>query len=86
MECEELLAALNDYVDGEGSSVDPAVCEAFREHMKGCDPCQIVVDNIRRTITLYRSGEPIELPIEFHDCLRRLLREQWQARFTSHTP
>jgi anti-sigma factor RsiW len=78
MTCDELLAALNDYVDGE---LDPAVCEAFQEHLEGCNPCQIVVDNIRQTIALYRAGEPYQMPDEFHDQLRRYLRVRWKASF-----
>jgi anti-sigma factor RsiW len=55
MKCEELLAMLNEYVDG---TVDPAICEEFEKHMAGCNPCQVVVDNIRKTITLYKAGQP----------------------------
>ncbi len=78
MNCEELLAALNEYVDDD---VKPGVCEAFAEHLKGCNPCQVVVDNIRGTITLYKAGEPYELPPEFHQCLCRLLKARWKAKF-----
>ena len=60
MKCAELLAALNEYVDG---TVDPAICEEFEKHMAGCNPCQVVVDNIRKTITLYKEGKPYELPL-----------------------
>ena len=55
MKCEELLALLNEYVDG---TVDPAICDEFENHLAGCNPCQIVVDNIRKTITLYKDGKP----------------------------
>ncbi|HID77145.1 MAG TPA: hypothetical protein EYP56_14260 [Planctomycetaceae bacterium] len=79
MRCDELLAALNDYVDGE---LDPGICEAFEEHLKDCNPCQIVVDNIRKTITLYKAGEPFELPREFHEQLHRRLQDQWKLRFS----
>lgn len=58
MKCEELLAMLNEYVDGE---IDPGVCEQFEKHLVGCNPCQVVVDNIRKTITLYKAGEVYEL-------------------------
>jgi anti-sigma factor RsiW len=78
MKCEELLAALNEYVDGE---LDPGICEAFEEHLKDCNPCQIVIDNIRKTITLYKAGEPVELPPEFHDHLCQRLRDQWKLKF-----
>ena len=74
MDCDELLKALNDYVDGP---VEPAVCEQFMEHLAGCNPCQVVVDNIRQTITLYRAGEPVELPLAFRDRLHECLRSRW---------
>lgn len=78
MKCEELLKALNDYVDGD---IDPAICEGFEEHLAGCNPCQVVVDNVRQTITLYRAGEPYEMPPEFRQRLHRILRERWKAKF-----
>jgi anti-sigma factor RsiW len=82
MKCEELLAALNDYVDGD---IDPAICESLQAHLDGCNPCQIVVDNIRQTITLYKSGEPVALPPEVHQRLCNALRQCWAARF-GHPP
>lgn len=78
MKCEELLAALNDYVDGEQRS---ALCQALQEHLADCNPCQIVVDNIRQTIKLYREGEEVPLPAALHDQLRNLLRQQWARKF-----
>jgi hypothetical protein len=79
MKCEELLAMLNEYVDG---SVDPAICNAFREHLADCNPCQVVVDNIRQTITLYKAGQPFELPVAFRERLHRTLRQRWQETQT----
>jgi anti-sigma factor RsiW len=78
MTCEELLKALNDYVDGD---VAPAICREFEEHLAGCNPCQIVVDNIRKTIALYKAGEPYELPEPFRAQLGQALRERWKAKF-----
>ena len=74
MKCEDLLKALNDYVDG---TVDPGICEEFERHMAGCNPCQVVVDNIRKTITLYKNGEPYELPLPMRQRLHALLRQRW---------
>jgi len=75
MKCEELLKMLSEYVDG---TVDPAICEAFEKHMADCNPCQVVVDNIRKTITLYKNGQPCELPFEFRKHLRDALRQRWK--------
>jgi anti-sigma factor RsiW len=76
MKCEDLLRLLNEYVDG---TVDPAVCAEFEKHMAGCNPCQVVVDNIRQTITLYRHGQPYELPRPFRDHLHQALRARWKT-------
>jgi len=81
MKCEELLAMLNEYVDG---TVDPAICDAFEEHLAGCNPCQVVVDNIRQTITLYKEGKPYELPVVFRERLHQVLRQQWKEKYTAH--
>ncbi|MBM3891344.1 MAG: zf-HC2 domain-containing protein [Verrucomicrobia bacterium] len=75
MKCDQLLAMLNDYVDGD---IDPAICEEFEKHLSGCNPCQVVVDNIRKTITLYKDSQPVALPLEFHERLHRALRRRWK--------
>jgi anti-sigma factor RsiW len=77
MKCEELLKQLSEYVDG---TVDPALCAEFERHMAGCNPCQVVVDNIRKTITLYKGDQPYELPAPFRDRLHAALRDKWKAR------
>jgi len=75
MKCTELLATLNEYVEG---TVDPAICEEFERHMAGCNPSQVVVDNIRKTIALSKEGEPYELPVPFRQRLHSALRQRWQ--------
>ena len=74
--CRELLNMINDYVDG---GADPAICKELESHLAGCNPCRVVVDNVRKTITLFRNGEPCELPSRFHDQLHKLLRERWAS-------
>ena len=75
MKCEDLLKALNDYVDG---TLDPAICETFEEHLEGCNPCQIVIDNIRGTITLYKGEAVFDLPVDVKDRLHSALRARWK--------
>ena len=77
MNCDDLLKQLNDYVDGD---LDPQVCEQFEQHMVGCNPCQVVVDNIRKTITLYKEGTPYVIPIEFRERLHATLRQRWKEK------
>ncbi len=78
MNCEELLKALNEYVDDETAK---AMYRDFAEHLAGCNPCQVVVDNIRLTIALYKAGEPYPMPDEFQGRLRASLRDCWQKKF-----
>jgi hypothetical protein len=78
MTCDELLKALNEYVDDPAAL---AACEEFAEHLAGCSPCQVVVDNIRNTIALYKAGEPYAIPPEFQQRLQESLRQKWQQKF-----
>jgi len=75
MKCDELLALLNGYVDGD---MAPGLCEELEKHLAGCNPCQVVVDNIRKTITLYKEGKPCELPLDFRERLHVALHERWK--------
>ncbi|MCS7091411.1 MAG: zf-HC2 domain-containing protein [Verrucomicrobiota bacterium] len=77
MRCEELLRVLSEYVDG---TVDPGWCKEFEQHLAGCNPCQGVVDNLRKTLVLCRNGEPFELPEAFRQRLHAVLRECWKQR------
>lgn len=80
MTCDELLQALNEYVDGR---LDLPECRRFADHLAGCSPCQVVVDNIRQTISLFKAGEPYPLPDEFRDRLSQTLKDRWRAKFAS---
>lgn len=75
MNCDELLAALNEFVDG---TLEPDVCAELERHLAGCNPCQVVVDNIRQTITLYKQGQAIEIPTACRERLHAVLRARWQ--------
>ncbi len=81
--CGELLAILNDYVDG---GVAPAVCKELETHLAGCNPCRVVVDNVRQTITLYRKNKPCKMPAAFHDRLYTALRNCWKEAGPAKKP
>ena len=80
MKCEELLAMLNEYVK---STIDPAVCVEFEKHITKMNPCQ-VRGYCRKTITLYKDGQPYAMPVQFrdrmHDGLRKKRKEKFPAR------
>jgi predicted anti-sigma-YlaC factor YlaD len=76
MKCEDLMRFLNDYVDGD---IDESICKDFEEHMGECNACRVVVDNIRKSIKIYKDEEVFELPVEFRDKLHATLRDKWRA-------
>jgi anti-sigma factor RsiW len=80
MKCTELLTILSEYVD---DSVDAGLRAELEKHVASCEPCQVVIDNIRKTITLYRSGQAYELPSGVHDRLANRLRDHWNR---THQP
>lgn len=77
MNCDDLLKQLNEYVDG---NLDAGVCDEFKAHLMDCNPCQIVVDNIRDTIRLYKNGVEVELPSACREKLHGLLKARFQAK------
>lgn len=75
VDCADLLAMLNDYVDGAAA---PDVCRELEAHLKNCNPCKVVVDTMRKTIQLYRQDEPCALPPDFQARLHECLRRHWK--------
>ena len=83
MKCEELLLVLNEYVDG---TLDPGVCAEFSSHLAGCNPCKVVVDNIRHTIQLFKDGRPYAMPEAFRSRLRDALAARWKPAVPPESP
>jgi len=79
MKCEDLLKAINEYVDGD---IDPGICKDLEQHLAGCNPCKVVVDNVRKTITLYKAGKPYALPTALRQRLHKALAERWRKEFS----
>lgn len=77
MKCEDMLELLGDYVDGQ---IDPALCKEFERHLEGCNPCKIVIDTVKETVTLYKGTDVYELPAPFRERLHQTLRERWQEK------
>lgn len=51
--CHDLLGSLSDYIDGVAEG---ELCAAIERHLAGCEDCRIVVDSLRKTITLYQTS------------------------------
>jgi predicted anti-sigma-YlaC factor YlaD len=60
--CHALLGSLSDYVDG---AAEDELCAEIERHLASCEDCRIVVDTLRKTITLYKaSAGQIQVPEE----------------------
>jgi anti-sigma factor RsiW len=69
--CRELLGQLSVYVDGE---LESALCTELEAHLANCPNCRIMVDTVRKTITLYRAQATTELPSDVEERLYRVLK------------
>lgn len=70
LRCQDLLADLSDYLEGEASD---AVCAEIERHLESCEDCRIVVDTLRETVYLYRQLPEPELPGEVRERLYKTL-------------
>ena len=66
MPCRQWLEPLSEYISGEAAQV---LCDQIEAHLAECKACRIVVDSLKKTIVLYRSTNPQDLP---SDIRRRL--------------
>jgi anti-sigma factor RsiW len=58
-QCGHLLDDLSLYLDGEASA---AICAEIEHHMRDCENCQVMVNTLEKTITLYRQLPQPEMP------------------------
>jgi predicted anti-sigma-YlaC factor YlaD len=68
--CRELAAHLPDFLDGEARE---SICRSIEEHLQSCDDCRIVVDTLKKTITLYRNSPLEKVPSGVHERLVKVL-------------
>ena len=68
--CRALLMELSDYLD---ETAPEGLCAEIERHMAGCPDCRIVVDTLRRTISLYRQMPKTEMPEDARERLYKAL-------------
>jgi anti-sigma factor RsiW len=61
-----MLGNLSDYIDGE---LEAELCAEIEQHVAECENCSIVVDTLRRTVTLYHEHGHEPLPEDVKDRL-----------------
>jgi anti-sigma factor RsiW len=70
--CRALLGSLSDYVDG---TLSEELCEEINRHVTECQDCHVVVDTLRKTISLYHesAADAVEVPGMVRERLFRTL-------------
>ncbi|MBN1536693.1 MAG: zf-HC2 domain-containing protein [Anaerolineales bacterium] len=51
-QCRYLLGSLSEYIDGK---LDESICQEIEQHMAGCENCRVVIDTLRKTVSLYHE-------------------------------
>lgn len=72
-DCRQWLGQLSDYVDGD---LAEEMCQEIRRHMQDCQNCRVVVDTLRKTVSLYRVQGQEPVPGNVEDHLLRVLNLQ----------
>lgn len=75
MDCRRLLEELNLYIDG---SLEKEICEQLEAHLQDCQRCRIVLDTTKKTITLFRDQDPVEIPDLVRARLHQAIRAHWR--------
>ncbi|PKN93135.1 MAG: hypothetical protein CVU44_11960 [Chloroflexi bacterium HGW-Chloroflexi-6] len=58
--CEDILATLADYLEGD---LPENLCAELESHLRSCENCRVVVDTTSKTIYLYQNvGREVSVP------------------------
>jgi hypothetical protein len=69
--CRHLLDSLSDYVDAAASE---EICAEIERHLADCEDCRVVVDTLRKTVTLYHANRTSpEIPTDVRERLYKCL-------------
>jgi anti-sigma factor (TIGR02949 family) len=71
--CENVRAALSDYVDGD---VSPELRRELERHLADCRTCQVLYDTTRKTLHIVTNVGSFEVPEEASERLvKRIMRK-----------
>ena len=77
-DCTDYIQNLCSYVDGEA---DDSICMEIEKHLRDCPECRVMVDTLKKTITLCKEGEKKHFPDELRAKLEAALEKKWEERF-----
>jgi anti-sigma factor RsiW len=73
MTCRNLVAVLDDYLDGR---LPAAALTALERHLAACAECRAYLATYRKTRALGARAGRVEMPDEMKTRLRQFLRER----------
>ena len=76
-QCSDHLSALSDNIDG---ALDPELCAELERHIAECGDCRIVVDTLRKTISLYRNYGHEDVPEDAKARLYAVLQLRYDTK------
>lgn len=71
MDCQEMFEGLSEYIDDELSE---ETCREIRRHLETCENCQVVINTLKKTVSLYHAIPPEELPGDVRLRLHKIIR------------
>jgi len=73
MTCRELIAILDDYLDG---TLPDQLRADLEDHLANCVPCRAYLVTYRKTREIGTTAARVEMPDEMRARLRRFLRDK----------
>ena len=73
MTCRELIAILDDYLDG---TLPDDLRADLEDHLANCVPCSAYLATYRKTREIGTAAARVEMPDEMRARLRRFLRDK----------
>ena len=73
--CREVFSLLSEYLNLE---LPPDACKEIETHLAGCPPCIEFAESLRKTVELFRSYQPRELPGPLGKSARLQLLDAYQ--------
>lgn len=71
---EEMIILLHEFLDGE---IDPGNKKILRNHLQSCRECEILFNELNKTIAFIKSTSTMEAPDYFtKNVMERLLKKR----------
>jgi len=71
--CKQFLAELSDFLD---EALGREERKKLEEHINQCPNCWVIADTTRKTIEVYKSSEPVQIPNDMRSRLMKALERK----------